>query len=209
LKDYLRKYKVDIIFLQETIRQEFTLQELEGFEFGDKFYWTWLPAVGQSGGMLLGLRDNTFEVGATDQGLFFLSATILHKPSRLIFEFIGVYGPADHARSRNFLEELEVKVSSTQYPVVVAGDFNLIRGSADKNNRNIDWTRVRLFNDSIARMDLGEIRRTDACFTRLNKQSNPVRSVLDRVLVSASCEGRFPLVSLCAETRIGSDQNWL
>jgi endonuclease/exonuclease/phosphatase family metal-dependent hydrolase len=127
----------------------------------------------------------------------------------LIFEFIGVYGPADHARSRNFLEELEVKVSSTQYPVVVAGDFNLIRGSADKNNRNIDWTRVRLFNDSIARMDLGEIRRTDACFTRLNKQSNPVRSVLDRVLVSASCEGRFPLVSLCGETRIGSDQNWL
>jgi hypothetical protein len=29
--------------------------------------------------------------------------------------------------------------------------------------------------------------------------------VLDRVLVSASWEGRFPLVSLCAETRIGSD----
>jgi hypothetical protein len=46
LKDYLRKYKVYIIFLQKTIRQEFTLQELEGFEFGDKFYWTWLPAVG-------------------------------------------------------------------------------------------------------------------------------------------------------------------
>jgi hypothetical protein len=29
--------------------------------------------------------------------------------------------------------------------------------------------------------------------------------VLDRVLVSASWEGRFTLVSLCAETRIGSD----
>jgi hypothetical protein len=38
LKDYLRKYKVDILFLQETIRQDFSLQELEGFEFGDKFY---------------------------------------------------------------------------------------------------------------------------------------------------------------------------
>jgi exonuclease III len=205
LKYYLRKYKVDIIFLPETIRQEFTLQELEGFEFGDKFYWTWLPAVGQSRGMLLGLRDSTFEVGATDQGLFFLSATILHRASRLIFEFIGVYGPADHARSRNFLDELEAKVALSQYPVVVAGDFNLIRGSADKNNSNIDWSRVCLFNDSIARMDLGEIRRTGAQFTWSNKQANPVRSVLDRVLVSASWEGRFPLVSLCAETRIGSD----
>jgi endonuclease/exonuclease/phosphatase family metal-dependent hydrolase len=205
LKDYLQKYKVDIIFLQETIRQEFTLQELEGFEFGDKFYWTWLPAVGQSGGMLLGLRDSTFEVGATDQGVFFLSATILHKSTRMIFDFIGVYGLVDHARSRAFLEELESKVSSTQYLVVVAGDFNLIRGSADKSNRNFDWTQVRLFNDSIARMDLGEIRRTGAHFTWSNKQANLVRSVLDRVLVSASWEGRFPLVSLCAEMRIGSD----
>jgi endonuclease/exonuclease/phosphatase family metal-dependent hydrolase len=123
----------------------------------------------------------------------------------MIFEFIGVYGPADHARSRAFLEELGNQVSSTQYPVVVAGDFNLIRGSADKNNRNIDWTRVRLFNDSIARMDLGENRRTCAHFTWSNKQSNPVCSVLDRVLVSASWEGRLPLISLCAETRIGSD----
>jgi hypothetical protein len=61
--------------------------------------------------MLLGLRDSTFEVGATDQGLFFLSATILHRSSRLIFEFIGVYDPADHARSRSFLEELEAKVA--------------------------------------------------------------------------------------------------
>jgi endonuclease/exonuclease/phosphatase family metal-dependent hydrolase len=100
---------------------------------------------------------------------------------------------------------LEAKVALSQYPVVVAGDFNLVRGSADKNNSNIDWSRVSLFNDSIARMGLGEIRRTGARFTWSNKQANPVRSVLDRVLVSASWEGRFPLVSLCAETRIGSD----
>jgi hypothetical protein len=70
--------------------------------------------------------------------------------------------------------------------VVVVGDFNLIRGSADKSNRNIDWTRVRLFNDYIARMDLGEIRHTGARFTWSNKQANLVRSVLDRVLVLAS-----------------------
>jgi endonuclease/exonuclease/phosphatase family metal-dependent hydrolase len=100
---------------------------------------------------------------------------------------------------------LEAKVALSQYPVVVAGDFNLVRGSADKNNSNIDWSRVSLFNDSIARMDLGEIRRTGARFTWSNKQANPVRSVLDRVLVSASWVGSFPLVSLCAETRIGSD----
>jgi endonuclease/exonuclease/phosphatase (EEP) superfamily protein YafD len=115
--------------------------------------------------MLLGFRDNVFEVGSTDKGMFFLSASIHHKSSRLIFDFIGVYGPADDGRSRAFLEELENKVIYARNPMVVAGDFNLIRGSADKNNRNIDWMRVRLFHDSIARMELGEIRRTGARFT--------------------------------------------
>jgi hypothetical protein len=57
--------------------------------------------------MLLGFRDIVFEVGSTDKGVSFLSAPILHKSSRLIFDFIGVYGPADHGRSGAFLEELE------------------------------------------------------------------------------------------------------
>ena len=38
LKDYLRKFRIDIIFLQETIRQSFSLSELEGLVHGDRFF---------------------------------------------------------------------------------------------------------------------------------------------------------------------------
>jgi hypothetical protein len=65
-------------------------------------------------------------VGGVDQGRFFLSASVLHRSARFKFELIGVYGPADHALSTLFLSELETKVQSSQFPVVIIGDFNLI-----------------------------------------------------------------------------------
>jgi hypothetical protein len=49
------------------------------------------------------------EITAATRGVFFK------------FEIIGVYGPADHARSELFLQELEAKVNSCQHPVVVGG----------------------------------------------------------------------------------------
>jgi hypothetical protein len=63
LKEYLRLHRIDLVFLQETIKHDFTDAELASLEVGDKFFWSWLPANGQSGGMLLGVRDSLFEVG--------------------------------------------------------------------------------------------------------------------------------------------------
>ena len=104
--------------------------------------------------------------------------------------------------------ELEAKVSvvsAAQIPLMVGGDFNLIRLGADKNNDNINWPRVAMFNNAIASMALREVARTGARYTWTNKQLAPVRSVLDRVFLSPDWEVVFPLCSLLAETRIGSD----
>jgi exonuclease III len=77
LKDYLRQQRLDIIGLQETIKQDFSLAELRSLEIGGQFVWNWLPANGHSGGMLLGFREDKFEVGSWRKGSFFLSATVL------------------------------------------------------------------------------------------------------------------------------------
>ena len=91
-------------------------------------------------------------------------------------------------------------------PLIVGGDFNLIRSGADKNNANIDWTRVSMFNNAIAAAALREATRTGARFTRTNKQLQPVRSMLDPVFFTPEWEVLFPLCMLVAETLIGSDQ---
>jgi hypothetical protein len=89
--------------------------------------------------------------------------------------------------------------------VVVGADFNLIRGAEDKNNNNINWPRIHLFNDCIARLALRELKHSGARFTWSNKKVNPVRSVLDRVFISPEWETHFPMATLSTETRIGSD----
>jgi exonuclease III len=57
LKNYMKDFRVDIIGLQETIKLEFTTTELRSLRCGGQFAWSWLPANGHSGGLLLGFRD--------------------------------------------------------------------------------------------------------------------------------------------------------
>uniref|UniRef100_A0ACD5VJ36 Uncharacterized protein n=1 Tax=Avena sativa TaxID=4498 RepID=A0ACD5VJ36_AVESA len=164
-----------------------------------------LPAVGHSGGILLGAKEDTFEVEDMDRGEFFVSMLLTHRRSNLRWEVIIVYGPADHSRSPAFLEELKAKVERCSTLVVVAGDFNLIRSHEDKSSHNVDIPRMRMFNDCIADLALREITRVGARFTWTNNRVDLVRSVLDRVLVSVDWEVAFPLCSLHAITRVGSD----
>jgi endonuclease/exonuclease/phosphatase family metal-dependent hydrolase len=206
LRDYVRRERLDLIGLQETIKQEFTMAELRSLECGGQFVWNWLPATGHSGGLLLGFREECFEVGDWKKGTFFLFAMVLQRNRNLKWRFLLVYGPADHSRSLEFLGELEREVNACNYPLVVGGDFNLIRDARDKNNANINWPRLHRFNDAIAAMSLREIPRTGARFTWTNRQLNPIRCVLDRVFMSMAWEAAFSLCSLAAITRIGSDR---
>ena len=50
LINYLRDKDVDIVGLQETIRQDLSIAELESLS-RHKFSWHWLPAMGHSGGL--------------------------------------------------------------------------------------------------------------------------------------------------------------
>ena len=126
IKDLLRKHNIDIICLQETIKQDFTDLELQNLEVGEKFFWCWLPASGHSGGILVGLKDSAFEVESTDKGQYFLSANCLHRASNKPLTFIGIYGPTNHSASAAFLDEVSTNVARCRCPILMGGDFNLL-----------------------------------------------------------------------------------
>jgi hypothetical protein len=126
LKGFMRDHRMDILGLQETIKQDFSTAELHSLECGNPFVWNWVPAERHSGGMLLGFRDDCFEVGEWKKGKFFLSASLLQRNNRSKSSFVLVYGPANHGRMEEFLQELVLFVSAAQLPVVVGGDFNLV-----------------------------------------------------------------------------------
>jgi endonuclease/exonuclease/phosphatase family metal-dependent hydrolase len=205
LKEYLRLHRIDVVLLQETIKQDFTDVELRSLEVGERLFWDWLPATGQSCWMLIGVRDSVFEVGSIDRGQYFLSVAVLHRVTNRTMDFIGIYGPADHGHSRVFLQEVSNKIASTTRPLLLGGDFNLIHAAEDKSNSNLNWPVMDLFNENIASWALREIPRTGARYTWTNRQLNPIRSALDRVFISPEFESIFPLCSLAAETSLGSD----
>ena len=71
--EYTREEDVDIVGLQKMIRQYFSLQELQGLQAHHLFAWEWLLANGHSGGILLGVKEDTFEVDGMDRGNFSLA----------------------------------------------------------------------------------------------------------------------------------------
>jgi hypothetical protein len=111
---------------------------LRWLEHRGQFNWNWVLATGHSGGLLLGIIDECFEVVFWRKGSFFISADILQCNNNLKWRFMLVYGPTDHVRTPEFLGELEQEVSKCQLPIVVGGDFNLVRRAEDKSNRVVN-----------------------------------------------------------------------
>ena len=139
IRDLISREQLDFVGLQETIKASFMTSELRSIDPEGRFAWQSTPAIGHSGGMLLGVNEDVFEVKGWSSGSYFIRADILQLDTTQTRSLFVVYGPADHRRTDDFLAEISSAVEACPFPLVVGGDFNLIRGSADKNNNNIDW----------------------------------------------------------------------
>ena len=108
--EFVGDHRLDFVCLQETIKNEFSLLELRKLVGGFNVVWHYIPAIGHSGGILVGARVDTFEVKHTDQGQYFCSMTLVQKTTGHSWELICVYGPACHSGSADFIFELSEKV---------------------------------------------------------------------------------------------------
>jgi hypothetical protein len=84
-------------------------------------------------------------------------------------------------------------------------DFNILRRKEDKNNNNFNGRWPFMFNAIIESLDLREIMLSGRQYTWANRRDNPTFEQLDRVLASVEWENKFPMVSVRALTRTGSD----
>lgn len=209
LRTYCSRERPDIICLQETIKQPFTLSELDSLVAPHAFTWVWHPAVGLLGGLLTGVNSDLFEVLSSSTHRFFICISLRTKADNFSWDLFNVYGPANHSLSAAFLAELNVSLQSSTFPILIGGDFNLLRTPSDKNNPNFSWLDASNFNAVLNAAALCEIPRVGARFTCSNHQASPVRCVLDRVLMSPDWELHFPRVSLLALPAVGSDHSAL
>jgi hypothetical protein len=116
-----------------------------------------------------------------------------------------VYGPSDHRDSPVFLDglrELEPHISGVW---LLAGDFNLVRGAADKNTGWVNTRLCDMFNATIESLGVVEVPLLDKLFTWSNRRVCPTLERLDRVFVNNHQCLAFPATTLTSLVRPTSD----
>ena len=170
VKEHILQEELDIVALQETIKQDFEDGELREMARNKDFSWHWTPARGHSGGMILGIRNDDLEIKLVEMTSYFLAAQIRIRSSNFRFWVINVYELAQHENSGDFLQELADFYDKESLPILLGGDFNLIRNDKERNVGQGDQRLMALFNDFIRRFQLREIFVSSVKFTWSNKQ---------------------------------------
>lgn len=80
---------------------------------------------------------------------FSVSVVLTNKVSGFAFKWIMVYGSAYESGKQDFLDELEKIMGAWNGPIMLGGDFNLVRSAADKSNGVVNYKWVDLFNEWI------------------------------------------------------------
>ena len=66
IRDTILEKQLDFVGLQETIKSDFTKNELHNLAGGKKILWEWNPHRGKSGGILVGIKHDGFDIVFVD-----------------------------------------------------------------------------------------------------------------------------------------------
>jgi hypothetical protein len=116
------------------------------------------------------------------------------------WNLVVVYGATQEEYKADFLRELDNLAKDNLYPILIGGDFNLLRFCHEKNKGRFDDHWPFLFNAIIDSLDLREVTMIERQFTWANSLPNPTYEKL--VLMDANWKSKFPLVSVHALERI-------
>jgi hypothetical protein len=74
--------------------------------------------------------------------------------------------------------------SKEDLPLIMGGDFNILRHPSEKNNTNYNVRWPLLFNVVIDGLDLRELEVTGQKYTWANNLTSPTFEKFDRILVT-------------------------
>jgi hypothetical protein len=157
--------------------------------------------VGHSGGMLVGVDLDVFHIGSIDEGEHYVKFTLCNKYDSSKWALTNIYGPTQNEQKESFLSELVQLVNKETLPIVLGGDFNIMRLPDEKNKDIFGHRWPFLFNAVIDGLSLKELEMSGRQFTWANNLPNLTFEKLDRVLVATEWDEKYPLSTLVALSR--------
>ena len=138
IADFIRDHRLDFVGISETGKRDFSVSLLNRLSGGVEFTWKSRPPRGRSGGILLGVRMETMDVLASSEGEFHIKFHIRNKADNFIWSLVAVCGTAQVEHKSAFLRELVNLVKENPYPIIIGGDFNLLRFPHEKSRERFD-----------------------------------------------------------------------
>jgi hypothetical protein len=127
LAELVKEEQINFIALSEIGKDSFPDHVLKNLCGGHDFLWHTMAPHGRSGGILLGVDMNVFDIGAISEGDFYVKFTLRCKTNGFKFVLYSVYGPAQHQYKSAFLSELANTCSKESLPYMIGGDFRIQR----------------------------------------------------------------------------------
>jgi hypothetical protein len=163
------------------------------------------PAVGSRGGILTAWDPAILTKKCHFLNAYSITTSFSCNATDLDFFLTNVYGPSDHAYSNDFLQSIREVQNIVSGPWILLGDFNLVRGPADKSNGQFNASLAGAFNQAIQDILVSEIPLSDRRFTWSNNQAFPILARLDRVFTNVALDLATPLAHLSSLPKPTSD----
>jgi exonuclease III len=127
-----KEHDLNFIALSKTGRSDFEPRFLKNLCAGRDYLWHSISHVGRSGGMLLGIDLQFFDIGAIDEGQFYIKFHLCNKADHYKWALALVYGPAQGEHKERFLAKLVNMCSHENLPLLIGGDYNILRHPLEK-----------------------------------------------------------------------------
>jgi exonuclease III len=157
IQEAIREEKLDIVAILETGRSNFSASFLRNLSARKDFIWFCLPSRGRSGGILVGINAETLMVKDVDYGDFLVRLNLKSKKDGFLWSFVTVYGAAQEEHKPDFLAELVRLCDTPGIPMIIGGDFNILRNPFEKSNGNYNPKWPFMFNAIIGSLNLREL----------------------------------------------------
>jgi hypothetical protein len=111
----------DLISFSESKIAEFSTAQLQSIDCSNVFNWNWLPAVGTAGGILVGVRDSSFEIVSWEIFKYCVAVIIKDKKNHSIWRFVSLYGSSYEEFKLEFINELHNVMAGWDGPTLIGG----------------------------------------------------------------------------------------
>ena len=118
--------------------------------------WVELPAVGLSGGIIVGCDSSKFIVEKHQVHQFSVTLFIKNRIDAVQWCLTVVYGPVNNSLKAQFWEELHQIGTNCYDAWLICGDFNTIRYRHEKTGTNFHMRASKRFNTFIENFSLFE-----------------------------------------------------